>query len=79
MKITKMNDELKKTVIARIDSQPSNLRLSVGSYGSITKDEAIKHVKNEDEIGKQIVNMHANFLKALSSGEFIKTINSVDS
>ena len=78
MKNNKINQEIKETIIARIDAQPSNLRLSIGSSGSLTKEEMIEHVKKEDEIGKQIIRVHLNFLKAIANGEFVKAVNSVE-
>lgn len=72
-------DKIKDLVIAKIESNmPSNLRLSIGSYGNLTKEEIIEHVKEGDEIGKQIVRTHMSFLKAVASGEFTKKIISVD-
>lgn len=73
-----INEEVKKTVIARIEAQtPSNLRLFVGSSGGMNKEEIIEHIRIEDEIGKSIIKSHLLFMKALMNGEFIKTINSV--
>jgi hypothetical protein len=74
----KINEEIKKLVIARIDARmPSNIKVSIGSSGSMSKEEMIEHVKKEDEAGKQIITMHLNFIKAVTSGHFIKQINQV--
>ena len=51
-----INAEMKELVIARIDAQvPSNLTLSIGSFGKISKDEMIEHIKKGDVIGRKIV------------------------
>ncbi|MBR9683189.1 hypothetical protein GOV03_01495 [Candidatus Woesearchaeota archaeon] len=69
---------LKELVIARIEARmPSHIKLSMGGVGSMSKEEMIKHVKEGDEQGEQIVKMHLNFIKAITSGEFIRELNSV--
>jgi len=74
-KETAINEDVRELVIARIDAQvPSNLRLSIGSYGGMNKEEMIRHVKEGDEVGKQIVNSHLRFLKAQSSGKVTKAL-----
>ena len=72
-------EAIKELVITKIEAQmPSHLKLSIGSYGTMSKEEMIEHVKREDVIGKQIANTHISFLKALASGEFSKAIASVE-
>jgi len=73
-----VDERIRKTVIARIDSQvPSNLKLAMGNYPSMTKDEMIEHVKKGDEIGKKIIKRHLLFLRSLASGEFTSAIASI--
>ena len=75
---SEISEEIKKLVIARIDARmPANLKMSIGASGSLSKEEMIEHVKAEDEQGAHIVNMHINFIKALTSGKLIKEVNSV--
>ena len=72
-----INEDLMKLVIMRVEAAPSNWKLSIGSSGSLSKQEIIDHIKKGDEIGSQIVNSHLAFLKAVASGEFTKAISSV--
>lgn len=73
-----ISEKIKQLVIARIEAQmPSNLKLSMGFGGSLTKEEMIEHVKAGDEQGVHIVNMHINFIKALTTGKLMKEVNSV--
>ena len=45
-KTDELSEEAKTLVIARIDAQvPSNLRLSIGSFSGMTKEQMIEHVK----------------------------------
>jgi hypothetical protein len=72
-----INQEMKEVVIMRIESMPSNLRLSIGNNQSLTKEEMIKHVREEDVTGKQIINSHLSFMRAIARGDFTKAITSV--
>lgn len=73
-----INETVKNSVIARIDAQvPSNLKLAMGSYGGMSKEEMIEHVRKGDEIGRQIVKRHLQFLRAVASGELTKALVSV--
>ncbi|MFH1365089.1 MAG: hypothetical protein ABIH28_00705 [archaeon] len=73
-----INEIIKNSVIARIDAQvPSNLKLAMGSYGGMSKEEMIEHVRKGDEVGRQIVKRHIQFLKAVASGELTRALISV--
>ena len=72
------SDKIKELVLARIDAQvSSNLRLFIGSSNGMTKEQIMDHVRRGDEIGKQIIQMHINFMKAVVRGEVTNLINSV--
>ena len=74
-----ITEAMKKLAIARIEAQvPSNLRLSIGSYGNMSKEEMIEHIKNGDEIGKQMVESQLRFLRAQASGELTKQLTSIE-
>ena len=72
-----INQEMKEVVTMRIESMPSNLKLSIGNSQSLTKEEMIKHVKEEDFTGKQIINSHISFMRAVARGDFTRAITSV--
>jgi len=76
-KNNEINEELKEVVIMRIDAIPSNLKLSIGNDKTLTKEEMIVHVEKGDETGKQIINSHLSFMKAIARGEFTKALASV--
>jgi len=74
-----LNEEMKQLVIARIEAQvASNLRLSIGSSGSLSKEEMISHIKSGDEIGKRIVESHLRFLRAQISGQVTRALISIE-
>ena len=72
-----ITDYKRELVIARIDAQvPSNFRLSMGLHSCLSKEDLIKHIKSGDEIGKNIIDSHIRFLKAVAKGEVTKAITS---
>jgi len=73
-----IDEEIKKLVVARIEAQISpNLKLSIGSNESLDKNEMIEHVMKNDEVGKQIIQVHLNFIKSQASGQLASALSSV--
>ncbi len=73
-----ISELLKELVITRIEAQmPSNLKMSIGSYGSFTKNQLIQHVTDDDEIGRQVMKMHIRFIRAQANGQLVDALNSV--
>ena len=46
---------------------PDTLRIAVGSE-ELTKKDVMRHVQDEDEVGKQMMEMEWEFLRDLASG-----------
>lgn len=75
---SKKIEKIQELVIARIEaSMSSNLRLSIGSDGSLDKSQMIEHVRNNDDIGKKIIDVHLNFMKAQATGQLTSALNTV--
>ncbi|MCK4649933.1 hypothetical protein KAT36_01745 [Candidatus Pacearchaeota archaeon] len=73
-----LNETLKKLVVARIEaSMSSTLKLSIGSDGSLTKNQMIEHVMGGDNIGKRIIQTHLNFMRAQATGQLTTALNTV--
>ena len=68
----KLDSDIKKLVLWRIDTVPSNFKLSIGDQGTFDKEALKEHVKKEDQIGLEIVNMELKFIKDLASGKISK-------
>ncbi len=66
----KLDEEIKKLVIARLEVLPSDQKISIGSMGSFSKDEMIEHVEKGDEIGEKIKEVQVNYLRSLKEGIF---------
>lgn len=62
-----IDKEIVDLVVARLETIPSNVNLSVGDEGSFTIDELIEKVKSGDEIGKKVIELHLNFLRSLGN------------
>lgn len=60
-------EQLKAIVLERANAMPETLRIAVGSE-EFSKNDLIEHIKDEDEIGKQMMAMELGFLRALTSG-----------
>ena len=71
----KLTQALKELVVARLDVMPPEYRLSIGNKGTFSKDDLIKHVMDGDSIGLQVTQMQMNFIKALTTGRLIETLN----
>jgi len=62
------SEEIKELVIARLDAIPSNKKISIGNYGEFTKEELIEGVKFGSEVGKKIIEVELEFLRAFKQG-----------
>ena len=77
-KENELNETLKKLVVARIEANMSStLKLSIGSDGSLSKEQMIKHVMGGDDIGKRIAQTHLNFMRAQATGQLTTALNTV--
>lgn len=66
----KNQEEIQELVIARLQTLPDSKGISIGSAGNFTKAEMIECVRSGDSIGKKIIEVEMNFLKALKEGVF---------
>lgn len=60
-------EQLKEIVLARLNVMPVDVSVTIGSK-DITKEQLVEHVKSEDEVGKQMMEMELEFLQDLASG-----------
>jgi len=66
---------MKELVLARLEIASPKFILSVGNQGTFSKEQLIEHVRKGDNIGIQIIEMQLKFIKALTSGRLIETLN----
>ena len=67
---TDLEKDIQDLVIARLQTLPDGVELSIGSEGDFTKDELIDHVRLGDEVGQKIIELEMSFLRSLKSGVF---------
>lgn len=67
-----ITEDMKKLVIARIQTLPPNLGIAMGSGEKFNKADLIKHVENEDEVGKKYIEMQMEFLRSLKDGSLFR-------
>lgn len=60
--------EIKKIVIARLETLPPDKKISIGSSGEFSRDELIERVKLGDPVGKKMVQIELEFLRSLKKG-----------
>jgi len=70
IKSTISDKEIRQLVIERLRNLTSNRRVSIGSLGEFTKDELIRNVQENSEIGNKIVEIQLEYLRALKEGLF---------
>ncbi len=71
------DQEIRNLVIERLKSISDESSLMIGGDKKLTKSEMIESVKNNDEVGKKIIDMQMTYLRDLASGEFMKNIASM--
>ena len=72
---SRLNKETKKDmrdlVLARIKATSRDFRLSIGST-FYTKNELLKSVEAEDNVGKEIIKIQMEYLQDMASGAIYK-------
>ena len=75
MSTAQVEQEIRAIVIARLESLPDNLKLSLGSEGEFSKQQLIAHVHEGDAIGKKIVEVQMHFLRSLKQGSLYEQVS----
>lgn len=73
-----ISEDIKELVIARLDILPADKKISIGSSGEFTKSELIERVKEEDEVGRKVIEMELTFLRALKEGKLLEEVISAE-
>lgn len=63
--------EIRRLVIERLKTLPSGKQISIGGEGSFTRDELIERVQSGDTVGKKMVEIELEFLRAMKAGVFL--------
>ena len=68
-------DDFQKLVYTRWQAFPKGYSISVGDYGTITKEDALKHVEENDEIGQLLIAIDRNYFDKIKSGELYASLS----
>jgi hypothetical protein len=68
---TDTDKDIQDLVIARLQTLPDDVELSIGSEGDFTKDELIDHVRQGDNVGQKIIELEMSFLRSLKSDKIL--------
>ncbi|OIO49624.1 MAG: hypothetical protein CO042_01730 [Parcubacteria group bacterium CG_4_9_14_0_2_um_filter_41_8] len=60
--------EIRKLVIARLKVISKDTIKCIGDQGSFSRDELIKHVQDDDEVGQTMERVEMEWLRGLKSG-----------
>ncbi len=60
-----ISEDIMNLVIARLETIPPNIEISIGGEGNFTISELIERVKKQDEIGKKIIEIQMAYLRSL--------------
>ncbi|MDO8538597.1 MAG: hypothetical protein Q7S21_06970 [archaeon] len=59
------DEEIKKLVIARLQTMPLTIKVAMGAHGSFDREQLISHIKQDDEIGKIIIEKELLYIKTI--------------
>lgn len=63
--VQNISEDITNLVIARLETIPSNVEISIGGEGSFSVRELIDRVKKQDEIGRKMIEMQLVYLRSL--------------
>jgi len=71
---TKLEELQKAIVIERLRQAPPSVKVSFGSTNGdfMSRDELIREIEKNSEIGQRIVKIHIEYLKAFKKGLLLK-------
>lgn len=64
-------EDIRQLVMARIRTMPQNIRVAIGMK-SYTKEELLKNVEDDTEIGREVIRIDMQYLRDVASGEIYK-------
>lgn len=63
----RIDEDLKNLVIERIKASSSDIKVSIGTV-EYSKEEMLKNVEEENEIGREIVDIQIEYLRDMANG-----------
>jgi hypothetical protein len=72
-----ISEKEKQLILARLELLTPNLHFASGGFLDYSRDDIIKEVSNNSEIGKDFIATEMEFLRAFKGGSLIKELNKV--
>ena len=66
-KKARIDGDLKNLVIERIKASSSDIKVSIGT-SEYSKEEMLKNVEEENEIGREIIDIQIEYLRDMADG-----------
>lgn len=60
--------EFKQLVLARLSTIPTDALLSIGKFGTFSRNQALKEIEEESETGKLLIKIQIRYLQKLKEG-----------
>ena len=73
--MAKINNDLKDLVIARIEAYFDEVGLIIESDKHYSKSELVDNVKNETELGRQIIDIQLEYLQDMIKGNIYTALD----
>ena len=73
--MAKINNDLKDLVIARIEAYSNDVGLIIGADKHYSKSELVDNVKNETELGRQIIGIQLEYLQDIIKGNIYTALD----
>jgi len=61
------SENIKELVKLRLMSTPSNIKISIGSFGEFSKDQLIEEVEKGTPVGNAAIRMELLFIRKMAS------------
>ena len=61
-------DQIKKLVIARLETMPPHHELAIGAEGTFSREQLIEEVKKGSGVGRTVIDIELEFLRAFKKG-----------
>ncbi len=61
----KMDEDIKRLVVARLRAVPASIEFSIGEHGNFTRDQLIHEVECESEIGQEAAQLELAFIRSM--------------
>jgi len=72
--MTKIDPDLKRIVMARVQTYDSDFELIIGGNEPMDKESLLRNIEEETDVGKKIVSIQLKYMQDLISGKIYKAL-----